>query len=474
MSDQPGKPDPTDPIARFFADMAGQDPQALADLLKSMGVLDVDPQLLQSMLNQAQDLLAAPSESGSVNWAIVQKTAHQVIAERHKITHVQNAPSQNQSHLNAADAEPEVTARHVDDAVRLADSWLTEHTMFPAAGARSSSWTATEWVNGTLPVWQKIIEPVADSAASAMAEALHRQTPPELSAHVSMFTGGDSLAMMRRIGASAFGFQVGQAIGTLAGDVMSGTEIGLPLAPDGTVVLLPQAISAFGNGLEISTDDLLLYIALREAARARLFSHVSWLSAALLDAVAQYARGISIDTARIEEAVQHVDLQDPRALQDAFASGVFEPVRSPVQHATLHRLETMLALIEGWVDVVAHAAAEPIPTREHLRESVRRRRATGGPAERTFATLVGLELRPRRLRDATALWTLMSQDDTAAARDQVWRHPDLLPTAADLDDPLGYRERAEDAAHHNRDFEQELQEILDTSRPDSSGSDTQP
>jgi hypothetical protein len=73
---------------------------------------------------------------------------------------------------------------------------------------------------------------------------------------------------------------------------------------------------------------------------------------------------------------------------------------------------------------------------------VRRRRAAGGPAEATFAALVGLELRPRRLRDASALWGSLRSRQGQQARDAVWAHPDLLPTAADLDDPLGFHEGA--------------------------------
>jgi hypothetical protein len=70
-----------------------------------------------------------------------------------------------------------------------------------------------------------------------------------------------------------------------------------------------------------------------------------------------------------------------------------------------------------------------------LAEAIRRRRASGGPAERTFATLVGLELRPRMLREATALWTGVTQARGAEGRDALWAHPDLLPTAEDLEDP---------------------------------------
>ena len=86
-----------------------------------------------------------------------------------------------------------------------------------------------------------------------------------------------------------------------------------------------------------------------------------------------------------------------------------------------------------------------MPAAAALREAMRRRRATGGPAEATFAALVGLELRPRRLRDAATLWGALRSAEGAAARDAVWAHRELLPTAADLDDPLSYAARTKEA-----------------------------
>jgi putative hydrolase len=121
---------------------------------------------------------------------------------------------------------------------------------------------------------------------------------------------------------------------------------------------------------------------------------------------------------------------------------VFEPKSTPEQLATLERLETLLALIEGWVQTVVNAAlGDRIPGTAALSEMLRRRRATGGPAEQTFATLVGLELRPRKLREAAVLWERLTTAVGADARDKVWQHPDLLPESSDLDEPAAFIDR---------------------------------
>jgi putative hydrolase len=218
---------------------------------------------------------------------------------------------------------------------------------------------------------------------------------------------------------------------------------------------------------------VLLYLALREAAHQRLFGHVPWLRQHLISAVEDYGRGVHIDMSGIEDAIGNLDPTNPAALQEALSGGVFEPKRSPQQEAALARLETTLALVEGWVDeVVGQATAERMPSAAKLQEAMRRRRAAGGPAEATFAALVGLELRPRRLRDASTLWGSLRARQGQEARDAVWAHPDLLPSAADLDDPLGFREDMKAPAELTDEaFDAAIQELLDGERPDDQGGD---
>lgn len=144
---------------------------------------------------------------------------------------------------------------------------------------------------------------------------------------------------------------------------------------------------------------------MREAAHQRLYAHVPWLRTAVETAVRVYASGISVDTSKIQEALQGIDPNDPQAIQDVMSSGVFEPAQTEEQKQALSHLETLLALIEGWVqDVVIAGIDGRMPSAQRLAETMRRRRPSGGPAEKTFATLIGLELRPRALREASALW----------------------------------------------------------------------
>jgi putative hydrolase len=370
-----------------------------------------EPPDLGAMLRQLGDLMSG--QSGPVNWNIARQAAMQAIGADAGTT--------------GADTQ------QVTEAVRLADVWLDGHTALPSGVRSVEAWSRRRWLEATQPAWSQLVEPVAGRVVASFGDAM----PEEMRSAAAPLMG-----VMSQVGALMFGGQLGQALGSLATEVVSATDIGLPLGPPGVAALLPEGVSAYGAGLEVPLDEVRLFLSLREAAHHRLFEHVPWLRGRLTSAVVDYGQGVGVDMSRLEELTRTVDPNDPESLQRAISGGLFEPEPTPEQQAALARLETLLALVEGWVDTVTLAAATPtLPSVAPLNESMRRRRATGGPAEATFASLVGLELRPRRLRDAAALWALVGSRRGTDGRDAVWSHPDLLPTADDLDDPFRFVDR---------------------------------
>jgi uncharacterized protein (DUF2342 family) len=233
---------------------------------------------------------------------------------------------------------------------------------------------------------------------------------------------------MDQVGGFVFGAQVGQALGALAQEVLSATEIGLPLSAPGKPALLPANVEAFSAGLEVPADDVRLYVALRELAHQRLFASVPWLQSHLFDAVDAYARGHRGRRRRIERAVGSIDPSTPSRCSARWARACSRSSRRPRSRrrsrASRRRSPSSRGGSTPWWTPPARRPCRP---RLPLRETVRRRRASGGPAEQTFATLVGLQLRPRRLREAAALWAAVAQRGGASARDALWAHPDLLP-----------------------------------------------
>jgi putative hydrolase len=386
----------------------GFDPSNL-DMAQFGAALQQLGQMLQS---------GGATDGSAVNWDLARDTARGLVSQ-------EGDPSVS-----------DVERREVEQALDLATLWLDPVTSFPATASGGGAWSRSEWIEATLPQWRRVVEPVAEKVNESMSGmlptgGLPEGVPPELAQMAAPLLG-----MARQMGAMMFGGQLGQGLGTLAGEVLGAADVGIPLTDDGRPTLVPRNVAAFGEGLGVDPEQVRLYLAIREAASQRLFAHVPWLRSQLTAAVEAYAGGIHVDRERIEEAARDIDLQNPESMQAVMASGVFVPDDTPEQLAALSRLETLLALVEGWVDdVTTEAAANRLPAAEALRETMRRRRATGGPAERTFATLVGLELRPRRLREACTLFDAVRVARGSEGRDALWEHPDFLPTAEDLDSP---------------------------------------
>jgi putative hydrolase len=446
MNDKPGDTPDDDqnpfkgtPFEQFFGMMGG----GLGGGLGGLGGLGGGPggaagmPDLSQIFNQIQFLMQP--HDGPINWDFALDMARKTVAQSPDPT-----PSQKQK-----DA--------VADAVRLADHWLDETTTFPSGVSSTAAWSRAEWIVATTDVWKVLVEPIAESSVQALGGAL-----PEEARAMS----GPLLGILGKAVGGMLASQVGSGLGALASEVLSVSDIGLPLAAPGVAAIVPSNVHTFAEGLDVTEDDVLLYLALREAAHQRLFAHVPWLRDHLIGAVADYARGIQVNAegirAQIEEQMRGVDPTNPESMQQLLEGGMFDLPRSPAQEAALKRLEVTLALVEGWVDeVVGQATAERMPSAGKLQEAFRRRRAAGGPAEETFATLVGLELRPRRLRDASTLWGSLRTRQGSEARDGVWMHPDLLPSDADLDDPLGFREGASAPAQlSDEDFDSELKKLL--------------
>ncbi|MDG4833186.1 zinc-dependent metalloprotease [Solwaraspora sp. WMMD1047] len=373
---------------------------------------------MQQFMVQLQQLLAGPT-SGPVNWDLARQVAASQLASA-------GDPAVSPFERNA-----------VEEALRLADLWLEPASALPSGIRSSVAWNRNEWIYRTLDVWRKLCDPVAGRMVNAMGDLV----PPEARAQL-----GPMQSMVTTLGGALFGGQLGQALGSLAAEVLSAGDIGLPLGPAGTAALVPANIRAYGEGLELPEDEVRLYVALREAAHQRLFEHVPWLRGHILTAVEMYASGITVNREAIEEAMGRIDPGNPESMQAIALEGIFTPDDTPAQKASLARLETALALVEGWVcHVVDSAAADRLPNVVRLGEAFRRRRAAGGPAEQTFAALVGLELRPRRLREAAALWAALTEHRGIAGRDALWGHPDLLPSDEDFADPQAYARSQFDA-----------------------------
>jgi putative hydrolase len=412
------------------------------DALAEMREMGLDPERLMSgadvpeVPGMAEHLLAQiralmeQSRGQDVNWALAHDVARGLAAQG-------GDPS-----ISAA------TAAAHREAVSAAELWLDAVTDLAPSTVPAHVWSRAEWVEATLPVFRHLAGPVAVSVSHALSDLIGDEARSES-------------PILENIAATVCGMHVGQAAGTLAQEAFGGTDLGLLLVPEPSVVLVPRSVEAFAAGHpSIPASEMRAFLALRECAHVRLFIHAPWLAGHLAAEVERYARGVAIDPEALDRAVRDAGSASPAQLQRSISRGIFASAHSDDQRATLTGIETILALVEGWVEHLTFLAAAPhLPNINALGESMRRRRAAGGPAEHTFASLLGLDLRPRRAREAGALWAALEAEAGSTGRDAPWGHPDLLPRADDLADPRDWI-AARVSGTVEDDVDRELREIL--------------
>ncbi|WP_243854481.1 zinc-dependent metalloprotease [Canibacter zhoujuaniae] len=428
----------------------GFDPEEIRRMLEQMlggqgaGVNAEGAQFFGQIFSAFQG--GSHSDDG-IDWSVARKSALETLSQATK-------PS-------AASSEEYRAA--LLQAITPAMLWLDEATAIGSTPHAPRVIDRVEWVTASVDTWVQFAAPVADSVALAMRASLAEQIPEEMREMV-----GGATKILERIAGTIFASQLGSVIGRLAQEVLAGGDIAVPVVSGeahagGTFVL--ENITFFGADLDISTTDIALYLAVRELAFARLFRHAKWLRPHVLSAITEYAQGITLDTSQLQDLAHDFDPAHPEGVNELLSSGALIPPRTEQQEQALARLGHMLALIGGWVDAVTDAATKNLPAAPAIAEMIRRKSAVGGPAEQVFGTLVGLELRPRKLREACELWALIADRGDIQLRDSLWDHPDLLPTIAEVENHGALLERlglggGAGAATAENDLDDDLRKLL--------------
>ena len=379
------------------------------------------------------------------------------------------------------------------EALAVAQLWLDPKTDFTAPVAPAQIWSRSQWIDETLVGWCEIVAPLAESLSGAVSGAISGLTkealgdafgdplsdesgnqnsnpfssfgfgPPTNSDTSSNANNSDNSDpkinpmagifnqmsnAMRAFGGVIFATQLGETIKTTAGTVTGGADIGIPLLTNNRPALIATNCNSWGAELGIPEAELRYYLALREVAGVRLFNNVPWLREYITNAIKSYSAGIKVNIEKIQEGMAGMAGMSeiagigtsPEALNEAIANGLFTTDETPAQKSAILRLETIAALVEGWIDEIsASAALEHLPALPALRESARRGRATGGPMQKAFAALIGLEISPRASRDAATFFNYIATNESISQRDELWISPESLPTIEEITNPSAFR-----------------------------------
>jgi putative hydrolase len=275
------------------------------------------------------------------------------------------------------------------------------------------------------------MEPLAAGLTAAISRLLDEGMNSNGEAEESPIPVGAIAGLLKSFIGSMIATQLGQAIGSISISAVGAHDAGLPILEPARPLLIPENIDRWGADTEIPKTEIYLFHALREGATARLFEHNPWIVSYIRSAIVEYGAGIKIDLDAIQQQAEEAMNNGANEISIALDAGIFTPEETPSQRAALSKLETVLALVDGWADDVATlAAGDRLPSITALRELQRRTRATNAPSQQLFKTMLGLEVSPKLSREASAFWNQIRTTKDIAARDNIWSG--ILPSASEL------------------------------------------
>jgi putative hydrolase len=396
------------------------------DSVSKLAGLAANPALLQNLFSQARSLME-PGES--VNWSLAREQALTIARKDQKPIN-QNLEAEAKK------------------AFEIAQLWLAEATSFNTS-AQVKILSREVWVQDALPLFEKLGNPLATKMSKALGENLGGLLPEEMQSVLIPATN-----FIQNAGATIFATQLGVAVGQLSSKALSAGEIGIPIIERPGLII--QNIESFLAELETPKSEILIYLAVRELAISSLFQSNRWLLDQITTQVIEFAAGLKVELTGLQEMVQQLDPNDPDSMNRVMEASASFSARSEEQEAALGRIETLMALIDGFVDAVSEQAAKRLPNMASLIELINRKRATDGPAEKTFLILLGLELKPRLRREAKQMWEKVGELGQNV-RDSLWSHPDQLPSKEEIQDPSLLMTRL---AKPGDDFDAGLRKLL--------------
>jgi putative hydrolase len=388
--------------------------------------------------------------SGPVNWELARQVAVATAAGAEDLGMLPQLP-------RPAAAPDPGEARSWDDRLRLAELWIDPVTSLPAPRVALAARPVNrpDWAEAVLGGFAPLVEPGARRVAEALGTGAGMGSPGV----------GD---MVGRVGGLVAGLQVGTMVGQLARSVLGQYELAMAPADPAKVLLVPENVSEFERSADLPGDQLRLWLACHQVAGQRLLAGVPWLPEQLRRVVDDVALQTEPDATGMMDRLQSMDMANPEALQELLAGGgegLLGPPSAALQAAT-GRLEVLLALTAGYALVIAGRALEGrLPGLGAIEAAVARRDADPQSPGRLFALLLRADPdRAAATRGERFCREVLGATDIDGL-DRVWAHPENLPTAAELDVPGRWLERAGLIGGEEVDLDEGLRALLEAGDP---------
>lgn len=271
-----------------------------------------------------------------------------------------------------------------------------------------------------------------------LIERLARRFTDQLSAGVA---AGPAGPLLKAVGPYMMGLQIGLCVGYLSHKAVGDWDVGLPPHKPGRVVInYPNTLDVQAE-LDVPTEPLRMWLALRAVTRELHFQVATWAGPYLNGLIYEYIDAAEIHTSELFHKLQNIT--DPQELTNVMQQPdeLFPMLRSAGQEAVVDKIGAFLSVTEGYSDWIMNKAGPGMVLEyEKIREGMNRRRATRSSAEKMLEKMLGLDLPNEARRRGQRFITEVAGK---GALETLWAKPEHLPDAVELAQPTRWLSRLE-------------------------------
>jgi coenzyme F420 biosynthesis associated uncharacterized protein len=281
-------------------------------------------------------------------------------------------------------------------------------------------------------------------------EALHRQgwidanlksLETVLEPAAQRLSGG--LGPLGVVAGGLLAIEAGAVSGFLAGRVLGQYDFPVldPEAPARLLFVAPNLAQA-ARALDAESDQLLRWVALHETTHALQFGGVPWLRPYLAETVTELLGALQVDPRALLRLPDISDLR--RLFEQAREDGLATIVVGPQRRALLDRVQSFMAVLEGYAEHVMDAIGEQVlDDLPALRTALQRRRRDRSGLLKVLERLIGMDLKMRQYEQGKAFCDGVVARAGIEGLNRVWEGPESMPTMPELDDPARWLARVE-------------------------------
>lgn len=295
----------------------------------------------------------------------------------------------------------------------------------PAPGDLNPTDRAT-WAADNQQTFRLLVEPLADKLTSGIGL-------PEAPAGMG--------AVLQPLGPAILGIQAGTMVGFMSHRALGQFDVGIPAMDHDRPYLIVPNVSQFALENGFDERQVRLWATLHEMTFHRLMA-VEWLRGRFVSIVTAFYDSVEFDIGGLMAKLGN--LEDPAQMQELLDSeGTAPPLlRGDSDPERLAEVQAFVAFVEGYGDhIVALAGEGVLPDLRSISAAYALRRSEPDQAEQFLQQMVGLDLQRRRGAVAADFCGEVVRRWGEPALARVWEGPTMVPTLAEIDDPLGWAAR---------------------------------